>query len=137
MLLIKQWYVETFKINYKNGKHSRNWRSFIGSNKKYNGIGCFIEDFIEQVHQFGMLDERRKVNTRDRTKTSFYHFKNESISNNGEIELKIEQVRMQTRRKQKKRKPMDEKSKNKIKRQNVRDKYFEQWMENNATKTVY
>ena len=105
--------------------------------KKYNGIGCFIEDFIEQVHQFGMLDERRKVNTRDRTKTSFYHFKNESISNNGEIELKIGQVRMQTRRKQKKRKPMDEKSKNKIKRQNVQDKYFEQWMENNATKTVY
>ena len=24
--------------------------------KKYNGIWCFIEDFIEQTHQFGMLD---------------------------------------------------------------------------------
>ena len=27
--------------------------------KKYNGIGCFIEDFIKQVHQYGILDEKR------------------------------------------------------------------------------
>ena len=27
--------------------------------KKYNGTGCFIEDFIEQAHQFGMLDEKK------------------------------------------------------------------------------
>ena len=26
--------------------------------EKYNGIGFFIEDFIEQAHQFGMLDEK-------------------------------------------------------------------------------
>ena len=26
---------------------------------KHNGIGCFIEDFIEQAHQFGMLDEKK------------------------------------------------------------------------------
>ena len=25
---------------------------------KHNGIGCFIEDFIEQAHQFGILDEK-------------------------------------------------------------------------------
>ena len=38
----------------------------------------------------------------------------ESISNNGNVKLKIKQVKMQTRRKQNKRKPMDEKSKQKI-----------------------
>ena len=27
--------------------------------KYFNGIGCFIEDFIEQAHQFGNLDESR------------------------------------------------------------------------------
>ena len=48
---------------------------------------------------------------RDGTKASFSHSKNESISNNGEVKLKIKQVRMQTRRRQNKRKPMDEKSK--------------------------
>ena len=26
--------------------------------KKYNGIGYFIEDLIEQVHQVGMIDEK-------------------------------------------------------------------------------
>ena len=67
--------------------------------KKYNGIDCFIEDFIEQEHQFGMLDEKRTANMRDRTKASFNNSKNESISNNGEGKLKIEQVRMQIRRK--------------------------------------
>ena len=25
--------------------------------KHYNGIGCFVEAFIEQTHQFGILDE--------------------------------------------------------------------------------
>ena len=61
--------------------------------KKYNGIGCFIEDFIEQAHQLGMLDKKRTENIRDRTKASFSSSKNETISNNGEVKLKIEQVR--------------------------------------------
>ena len=26
--------------------------------EKFNGISCFIEDFIEQAHQFGILDEK-------------------------------------------------------------------------------
>ena len=52
---------------------------------------------------------------RDRVKASFNHSKMESISNNGEIKLKIKQVRMQTKRK-KINEPMDEKSKQKIKR---------------------
>ena len=53
----------------------------------------------------------------------------ESISNNGEVKLKTEQVRMQTRRKQIKRKPMDEK---KINRQTVRDECL-----NNAWTTTH
>ena len=83
-----------------------------------------------------MLDEKRTGNMRDRTKASFNHSKNENISNNGEVKLKIEQVRIQTRRKQNKRKPMDDKSLKKIKRQNVRDDCLEQCMDNNATKIV-
>ena len=34
--------------------------------KHYNGIECFIEDFIEQAHQFGNLDESRTGKLRDR-----------------------------------------------------------------------
>ena len=68
--------------------------------KNYNGIGYFIEDFIEQEHQFGMLDEKRTANMRDRTNVSFSHSKKETISNNGEVKFKIDQVRMRTRRKQ-------------------------------------
>ena len=80
--------------------------------------------------------KKRTANTRDGTKASFSHSKNESISNNGEVKLKIEQVRMKTRRRQNKRKPMGEKSKNKIKRQIIRDECFEQCMDNNASKIV-
>ena len=67
---------------------------------------------------------------RDRVKASFNHSKMESISNNGEIKLKIKQVRMQTKRK-KINEPMDEKSKQKIKRQNVWDESFENCMDKN------
>ena len=28
--------------------------------KKYNGIGCFVENFIEQAHQFVMLYEKER-----------------------------------------------------------------------------
>ena len=61
-----------------------------------------------------MLDEKRTAYTRGRVKASFNHSKMENISNNGDFKLKIKQVKMQTRRKQNKRKPMDEKSKQKI-----------------------
>ena len=29
--------------------------------KQYNGIGFFITDFIEQVHQFGMIYEKKQL----------------------------------------------------------------------------
>ena len=50
---------------------------------KYNGIGCFIEDFIEQAHQFGKIDEKRTANMRDREEVAHNHSKNKNISNNG------------------------------------------------------
>ena len=53
--------------------------------KKYNGIGCYIEEFIEQDHQFGIIDEIKTANTRDIIKSSIYHSKMESISLNGEV----------------------------------------------------
>ena len=34
--------------------------------KHYNGIGCFIEDFIEQARQFGNIDESKTGKLRDR-----------------------------------------------------------------------
>ena len=36
--------------------------------KKYNENGYFIEEFIEQSHQFGIIDEKRTANMRDRKK---------------------------------------------------------------------
>ena len=36
--------------------------------KYYNGISCFIENFIEQAQQFGNLDESRTGKLRDRKK---------------------------------------------------------------------
>ena len=36
--------------------------------KHYNGISCFIEDFIEQAQQFGNLDKSRTSKLRDRKK---------------------------------------------------------------------
>jgi hypothetical protein len=42
---------------------------------KYRGIGDFAEDFIEQAHQFGMKDEKRTANMRDRVRTAISHSK--------------------------------------------------------------
>ena len=60
---------------FQNSYNALYIRPFIASNKKYNGIGCFVEDFIEQAHQFRMIDERRTANMRDRVKSSTTHSK--------------------------------------------------------------
>ena len=85
--------------------------------KKYNGIRCFIEDFIEQNRQFEMIDERRKANMKDRIKFLINHSKMENISLNGEVESKIKQVKINTKRTRNKRKETNiklEKRKKKI-----------------------
>ena len=50
---------------------------------KYYGIGCFIEDYIEQSHQFGIIDEKRETNLSDRVKASIVHSKMKIILLNG------------------------------------------------------
>ena len=91
---------------------------------------------IKQAHQSGILYEKRTANMRDRTKASFSNSKKETISKNGECKFKIEQVRMQARQKQIKRKSIDEKTKKRMKIQTVQDECFEQCMNNNASKIV-
>jgi hypothetical protein len=41
---------------------------------KYRGIGDFVEDFIEHAHQFGMKDEKRTANMRDKVNGSMHRF---------------------------------------------------------------
>ena len=42
--------------------------------EKFNGFGCFIENFIEHAHQFGKLGEKRTGKMIDR-KSCFYIIK--------------------------------------------------------------
>ena len=67
--------------------------------KKYNGIGCFIEDFIEQAHQFGVLDERRTGKLRNRSKAFQSHSTNEWIGLNGSVQNRIIEVNKNSKRK--------------------------------------
>ena len=60
--------------------------------KHYNGIGCFIEDFIEQAHQFGNLDGSRTGKLRDREKAYNHHSTYEWIGlNRNAIKKTIEE----------------------------------------------
>jgi hypothetical protein len=43
--------------------------------EQWNGIGDFLEDFIEQAHQFGMKEEKRTANMRDRVRAADSHSK--------------------------------------------------------------
>ena len=47
----------------------------IATMEQWNGIGNFLEDFIEQVHQFGMKEEKRTANMRDRVRAANSHSK--------------------------------------------------------------
>ena len=61
---------------------------------KYNEIGCFIENSIEQARQSEMIDERRTTNMRDIVKTSINHSKMESISWNGGFNQKLNKLQL-------------------------------------------
>ena len=43
--------------------------------EQWNGIGAFLEDFIEQAHQCGMKEEKRTANMRDRVRAANSHSK--------------------------------------------------------------
>ena len=70
--------------------------------KHFNGIGCFIEDFIEQAHQFGNLDESRTGKLRSREKAYDHHSKYEWIGLNGDVVKKTIDVKENSKRKMKK-----------------------------------
>ena len=57
----------------------------VNQMRKFNGIGCFIEDFIEQAHQFGMKDKKRTANMRDREKAAYSHSSFEVASQNVDV----------------------------------------------------
>ena len=61
--------MEKSTIIAENDKYILSRRSFVWKIEKFDGIGCFIEDFIEQVHQSGMLN-KKTGKTRDRKKLS-------------------------------------------------------------------
>jgi len=61
--------------------------------KHYNGIGYFIEDFIEQAHQFVNLNESRTGKLRDREKAFNHHSTYEWIGLNGNVIKKTVEVK--------------------------------------------
>ena len=63
--------------------------------KHFNGISCFIKDFIEHAHQFGNLDESRTGKLRDREKAFNHHSTYEWIGLNGNVKknlLKLKKI---------------------------------------------
>ena len=90
---------------------------------KYDGIEYFIDDFIEQARQFGMIDERRTANMRDKMKSSIDYSKMESILLNSEVKSKIKQVVVDTTRTRKKRKLKHVQSDKKEKTQLIRESF--------------
>ena len=57
--------------------------------EKFNGIGCFVEDFIEQAHQFKMLN-KKAGKSRDRKNIAYIIFTNEWIFINDDVKTIIE-----------------------------------------------
>jgi hypothetical protein len=51
----------------------------------FRGIGCYIEDFIEQAHQFGVSDESRTRGMKDRVRAANSHSVWEFASNRKDI----------------------------------------------------
>ncbi len=71
--------------------------------RDFNGIGCFLEDFVEQAHQFGMRDEKRTTNMPDRKRKYNSHSSNEVASLNAEVIAHKEVVSNKSKRKMKRR----------------------------------
>ena len=70
--------------------------------EQWNGIGDFLEDFIEQVHQFGMREEKRTANMRDRVRAANSHSKWEWLDKmSSDVRIAKEEVKEKTNRKRK------------------------------------
>ncbi len=74
----------------------------IASMEQWNGIGDFLEDFIEQAHQFGMKEEKRTANMRDRVRAANSHSKWEWADKmSSDVRIAKEEVKVKTSRKRK------------------------------------
>ena len=87
--------------------------------RDFNGIGCFLEDFVEQAHQFGMRDEKRTANMPDRKRKYNSHSSNEVASLNAEVIAHKEVVSNKSKRKMKRWKGEERReAKQKVKEEN-------------------
>jgi hypothetical protein len=70
--------------------------------EKWNGIGDFLEDFIEQAHQFGMKEEKQTANMRDRVRAAKSHSKWEWADKmSSDVRIAKEEVKEKTSQKRK------------------------------------
>jgi hypothetical protein len=70
--------------------------------EQWNGIGDFLEDFIEQAHQFGMKEEKRTANMRDRVRAANSHSKWEWADKmSSDVRIAKEEMTKKTSRKRK------------------------------------
>mmetsp|Transcript_33497 Transcript_33497/g.37049 ORF Transcript_33497/g.37049 Transcript_33497/m.37049 type:complete len:95 (+) Transcript_33497:245-529(+) len=53
--------------------------------REWKGIGYFVEDFVEQAHQFRSMDEKRTLNTKDKRKKAQSHSRWEMIGYDEEV----------------------------------------------------
>jgi hypothetical protein len=65
---------------------------------RLNGIGDFMEDFIEQTHQFGDADERRSNGLQNGTLSVNLHSKWEHVKNNPLVAMETVAVTKGTKR---------------------------------------
>jgi hypothetical protein len=70
--------------------------------EKWNNIGDFLEDFIEQAHQFGLKEEKRTAKMRDPVRAANSHLKWEWTDKmSSDTCIAKEEVKEKTSRKQK------------------------------------
>jgi len=86
----------------------------------FKGIGCFIEDFIEQAHQFGMKEEKRTANMRDRKKAANSHSAWEHASHHAEVIAVKKESSARSKRKLMKSSAEEKNVRNKIDREETR-----------------
>ena len=75
----------------------------IDSMEMWGGIGCFVEDFVEQAHQTGVKDEKRTKGMRNNFDKAKAHNTWEARSNDMDVEEAKIKMRAKTSRKKRKR----------------------------------
>mmetsp|Transcript_34128 Transcript_34128/g.38831 ORF Transcript_34128/g.38831 Transcript_34128/m.38831 type:complete len:92 (+) Transcript_34128:243-518(+) len=69
--------------------------------REWKGIGYFVEDFVEQAHQFRSMDEKRTLNTKDKRKKAQSHSRWEMIGYDEEVIKAGRSVQIKTEKTQK------------------------------------